>query len=59
MLTGYNVLATLRSFANPDDAAGSIEAEFDFSYPGFNSIQDPKIIKIVRLYGFQVGKTKK
>ena len=59
MLTSYNVLATLRSFANPDDAAGSIEAEFDFSYPGFNSIQDPKIIKIVRLYGFQVGKTKK
>ena len=59
MLTGYNVLATLRSFANPDDAAGSIEAEFDFSYPGLNGSDDPKITKTVKLYGFQISETKK
>ena len=59
MLSDYNVLATLRSFANPDDTQGSIEAEFDFSYPGFNGTEDPKTTKTVKLYGFQVSEAKK
>ena len=58
-LTKHNVLATLKSFTNPNDAEGSIEAEFDFSYPGLNNPDDPKITKTVKLYGFQISETKK
>ena len=58
-LTGHNVLATLKDFANPNDVEGSIEAEFDFSYPGFNGTHDPKITKTVKLYGFRISETKK
>ena len=58
-LTTHNVLATLKSFANPNDAEGSIEAEFDFSYPGFNGTDDPKITKTVKLYGFRIISVKK
>ena len=58
-LTTHNVLATLKSFANPNDTEGSIEAEFDFSYPGFNGTDDPKITKTVKLYGFRIISVKK